>query len=65
MDAVKAKSPQPSQALQAAKRPEAVAKPKQEVKPEVVAAQKKPEQQPRPTTNTRGETLGRHLNVTA
>jgi len=40
MDAVKAKSPQPSQALQAAKRPEAVAKPKQEVKPEVVAAQK-------------------------
>jgi len=65
MDAVKAKTSQPPQALQATKRPE-VNKPKAqaEPKPDAVAAQKKPEQS-RPTTNTRGETIGRHLNVTA
>jgi hypothetical protein len=65
MDAVKAKTTQSPQALQATKRPE-VTKPKPEVepKPEPVAAQKKPEQ-PRPTTNAQGETIGRRLNVTA
>ena len=33
--------------------------------PEALAQQKKAEQPVRPTTNTRGETLGQHINTTA
>ena len=62
MDAVKAKSYQVN----------AVAKPASSTynadnkpKPEAVAAKKHAEQPVRPTTNTRGEALGQHLNVKA
>jgi hypothetical protein len=63
MDPVSAKSAQPVKAPEATKRQTQQDKP--EAKPEAVAAKKAYEQQPRPTTNTRGETLGRYLNVTA
>jgi hypothetical protein len=63
MDPVKSSSTQPVKALEATKRSAQQAKP--ENKPEAVAAKKAYEQAPKPTTNTRGETLGRHLNVTA
>jgi hypothetical protein len=63
MDPVKAGK---AQAVNAPEAPKRVSQqPKPESKPEVVAAKKSPEQAPRPTTNTRGETLGRLLNVSA
>jgi hypothetical protein len=64
MDPVKAKSAQPVKAPEAAKRV-TQQEDKPQAKPEAVAAKKAYEQPPRTTTNTRGETLGRHLNVTA
>jgi hypothetical protein len=63
MDAVTAKPAQPVKAPEAPKRPTQQAK--SDAAPEANATQKAAEQTPRPTTNTRGETLGRHLNVTA
>ena len=63
MEAVKAQPAQPVKAVEAPKRVDQHTKP--EEKPEAVAAKKALEQAQRPTTNTRGETLGRHLNVTA
>jgi hypothetical protein len=63
MDPVKA-SP-----VQALKAPEAAKRQAQQAQsnpsPDAVAAKKAAEQASRSTTNTRGETLGRHLNVTA
>jgi hypothetical protein len=63
MDPVKAGSASPVKPPEATKR--AAQQSKSEVKPEAVDAKKKPEQTPRPTTNTRGEELGRLLNVSA
>jgi hypothetical protein len=63
MDPVKARTTPPVKAPEAPKRAEQQAKP--EVKAEAVVAKKAPEQAPRPTTNTRGEALGRLLNVSA
>jgi|APCry1669188970_1035186.scaffolds.fasta_scaffold37654_2 hypothetical protein len=63
MDPVKARKTEPVKAPEAPKRVAQQAKP--ESKPEAVASKKAPEQAPRPTTNTRGETLGRLLNVSA
>jgi hypothetical protein len=64
MDPVKAK---PVQALKAAEAPKRTAQQSQATpSPDAVAAKKAAEQATRPTTtNTRGETLGRHVNVTA
>lgn len=63
MDPVKAQSAQQLKAPAAAQRPTQQSKP---VTSSEASADKKPVQQsPKPTTNTRGETLGRHLNVTA
>jgi hypothetical protein len=62
MDPVSAKPAQPVKAPEATKRQ---MQDKPEAKPEAASAKKAYEQQPRTTTNTRGETLGRHLNVTA
>ena len=63
MDPVKAKP------VQAVKAPEAPKRSPQQTQaspsPDAVAAKKATDQAARPTTNTRGETLGRHLNVTA
>lgn len=64
MDAVKAKSSPPVQATQAPKRTDTNQQSNQAAQADAVA-KKATEQAPRPTTNTRGETLGRHLNVTA
>jgi hypothetical protein len=63
MDPVKAGSARPVKPPEATKRAAQQSKP--EVKPEAVAAKKTPEQAPRPTTNTRGEQLGRLLNASA
>jgi hypothetical protein len=63
MDPVKASASQALKATEASKRPSQQAK--SDVNPDAVAAKKAAEQAARPTTNTRGETLGRHLNVTA
>ena len=63
MDPVKAGTPRPVKAPEATKR--AAQPPAPEVKSEAVAAKKAPEQAPRPTNNTRGESLGRLLNVSA
>ncbi len=63
MDPVKAGKAQPVKAPEASKRVAQAAKP--EGRPEAVATNKTPEPAPRPTTNTRGETLGRLLNVSA
>jgi hypothetical protein len=63
MDPVKASSAQSVKAPEAAKRSTPQAKP--ENSPEAVAAKKVAEQARRPTTNTQGQTLGRHLNVSA
>lgn len=61
--------PVKSSAVQAPKAPEAPKRVTERAKPqaqaEVIAAKKPAEPAPRTTTNTRGETLGRHLNVTA
>ena len=69
MDAVKAKSAQPVQAPEAPKRTQAVQKTqadtKQAPKPEATAVKKSAYEQPKPTTNTRGEKLGQHLNAVA
>ena len=63
MDPVKANP------VQAVKPPEAPKRSTQQAQanpsPDAVAAKRAAEQAARPTTNTRGETLGRHLNVTA
>ena len=64
MEAVKAKSPPPVQATQAPKRTDTNQQSKLAAKTDT-AVKKPTENAPRPTTNTRGETLGRHLNVTA
>jgi hypothetical protein len=63
MDPVKAKPVQSLKASEAPKRPsqQTQANPN----PDAAAAKKAADQASRPTTNTRGETLGRHLNVTA
>lgn len=63
MEPVKSGAVQSAKAPEAPKRVTEQAKPP--AKPAVVATQKPVEQPPRTTTNTRGETLGRHLNVTA
>ena len=63
MDPVKTAAAQPVKAPEAAKRSPQQAKP--ESTPEAVAAKKVAEQARRPTTNSQGETLGRHLNVSA
>jgi hypothetical protein len=63
MDPVKAAPAQPVKAPEAAKRNAQQAKP--ENSPDAVAAKKAAEQAQRPTTNTQGQTLGRHLNVSA
>lgn len=63
MDPVKAAPAQPVKAPEAAKR--TTQQLQQESKPEPVAAKKAPDPAPKPTTNTRGETLGRLLNVSA
>ncbi len=63
MDPVKAGTAQPVKAPEATKRTPQQSKP--DVKPEAVAAKKSTEQAPRPTTNTRGEALGRVLNASA
>jgi hypothetical protein len=63
MDPVKAGTDRPVKAPEATKRAAQQSTP--QVKPEAVAAKKAPEQAPRPTTNTRGEALGRLLNVSA
>jgi hypothetical protein len=63
MEAVKAGAAQPVKAPEATKRATQQSKP--EAKPVAAVAPKTYEQAPRPTTNTRGETLGRHLNVSA
>ena len=63
MEPVNAGTTQPVKAPEATKRVAQQSKPQD--KPEAVAATKPPEQAPRPTTNTRGEALGRLLNVSA
>lgn len=63
MDPVKARTSTPVKEPEAPKR--AVKPEAQEAKPDAVATQKATEQAQRPTTNTRGETLGRLLNVSA
>jgi hypothetical protein len=63
MDPVKAAPAQPVKAPEAAKRDTQQAKP--ESKPQPVVAKTAYEQAPKPTTNTRGEVLGRHLNASA
>jgi hypothetical protein len=63
MDPVKAGTTQPVKAAEAPK-PVAQAK-KPEAQREATVAEKAPEQAPRPTTNTRGEAIGRLLNVSA
>jgi hypothetical protein len=63
MDPVKAGTAQAVKAPEAPKRATQQAKP--DASPEAVAAKKTPDPAPRPTTNTRGETLGRVLNVSA
>jgi hypothetical protein len=63
MDPVKARTASPVKAPEATKR--AAQKSAPEVKPEAVATKKAQEQAPRPTTNTRGEALGRLLNASA
>lgn len=69
MDAVKAKSTLPVQASEAPKRTQAAQQAKSDnkppPKPEVSAAKKSAYEQPKPTTNTRGEKLGQHLNAVA
>lgn len=63
MEAVKASSAQALQATSASQRTEAKAQPDVQA----AAASKKPEEQapPKPTTNTRGESLGQLLNARA
>lgn len=63
MDSVKGKLTVPVKAAEPPKRTAQQQKP--ETKPEPVALKHSTVQAPKPTTNTRGETLGRHLNVTA
>lgn len=64
MEAVKASPNQPVKAPEASKRTERQNKP--ETNPDTVAAKKADEHAPqRATTNTRGETIGRLLNVRA
>jgi hypothetical protein len=63
MDPVKAGTAQPVKAPEAPKRAAQQGKP--EVSADAAAAKKPPEAAARPTTNTRGETLGRVLNVSA
>jgi hypothetical protein len=63
MDPVKAGTAQPVKAPEAPKRAAQQARP--ETSSEAVAAKKPPEPAARPTTNMRGETLGRVLNVSA
>lgn len=69
MDAVKAKSAQPVQAPEAPKRTQATQKTQadtnQAPKPETSAVKKSVYEQPKPTTNTRGEKLGQRLNAIA
>jgi hypothetical protein len=63
MDPVKARTSNPVKAPEATKRTDQQSRP--ETKPDPVVAKKAPDQAPRPTTNTRGESLGRLLNVSA
>jgi len=69
MDAVKAKSTTTVQAAEAPKRTQAPQRVKAEdkpaPKPEAIAMKKVAYEQPKPTTNTRGEKLGQHLNEVA
>jgi hypothetical protein len=63
MDPVKAAPAQSVKAPEATQRNPQQAKP--DSSPEALAAKKAAEQAQRPTTNTQGQTLGRHLNVSA
>jgi hypothetical protein len=66
MDVVKANSMVPVQATEGSNKSKQVAQQaRSEEKPDASAAQKSADNQPKPTTNTRGEKLGQRLNAVA
>lgn len=69
MDPVKAKSSMPVQAPEAPKRPQATQQAQSETPKAQTAQPNAPQksayEQPKPTTNTRGEQLGQRLNAIA
>ena len=65
MDAVKAKSTVPVQATESSKPKQSKQKDRAEVQPDANTVKKSADAQPKPTTNTRGEKLGQHLNAVA
>ena len=65
MDAVKAKSSMTVQPTESSKPKQPLPQARADAQPDANAAKKTAEAQPKPTTNTQGEKLGRHLNVVA
>lgn len=63
MDVTKAAPSQPTQASESAKRLKE--KTQATANTDAIAAKRAYEATPRPTTNTRGEVLGKHVNTTA
>ena len=65
MDAVKAKSSMTVQPAESSKPKQSTQQARTDTQPDANAAKKTEQAQPKPTTNTRGEKLGQHLNAVA